>query len=270
MRGRNMKYFRDLIKRGIKKIVSQKMAFVWRRCANILCLRNRFVCPCCGGHFRKMKSYEESFYIKGKLIDHYTENAICPACGSDIRHRFLFTFLENNTDILTTHLRLLHFAPEKGISCFFKKQRNIDYVPCDINPSNYSGAIKIDITNIQFPDNSFDCILATHVLEHIKDDKRAIKEIYRVLKPGGWALVVIPIYGEKTFEDHDLDYSGREKMYGMGDHMRMNGLDFRVKLVDAGFHVDILSLDDVPGKYIDRSIRSPHVDSDKYLFFATK
>jgi len=104
----------------------------------------------------------------------------------------------------------------------------------------------------------------------VKDDLQAIKEIYRVVEPGGWALIVIPVYGERTFEDPSLDYAGREKIHGIASHMRMNGLDFRLKLSEAGFHVNVFSLDDVPGSYFDKSVSSPHIDSDKYLFFCNK
>ena len=90
------------------------------------------------------------------------------------------------------------------------------------------------------------------------------------MKANGWALIAIPIYGEITFEDPELDCEGREKMYGIGDHMRMNGLDFKLKLSDAGFSVDIYSFDDVPGNYIDKSVKSPHLETDKYLFFCKK
>lgn len=228
----------------------------------------RFSCPICGRRFRKMKPYVTSFYIKGTLIDHYTENAICPKCGSDIRHRFGFTFLKCKTNLLKSNIKLLHVAPEEGIYYFLSRQKNIKYFPCDINPSG--GMTKVDLTDIPFGDSSFGAFICNHVLEHIKDDVKAIAELYRILKPNGWGLITIPIYGETTFEDQTLDYSSREKMYGMGNHVRMNGLDFKLKLYEAGFLVDIYSLDDVSGNYVDRNIKSPHIESDKYLFFVRK
>ena len=156
------------------------------------------------------------------------------------------------------------------LSPYLKKQSNIDYVSCDIDPKQFPGSIKVDITRIQFIDSSFDAVICIHVLEHIQDDKKAIDELYRIIKPGGWALIVIPVYGDTTLEIRDLDYNGREKMYGTGEHMRMNGLDFSKKLTAAGFSVNIVSFDNVQGNYIDRSIVSPHVESDKYLFFCEK
>jgi predicted SAM-dependent methyltransferase len=217
-----------------------------------------------------MKPFEAFFYIKGELTDHYTKNGVCPICGSLMRHRFVITFLKNNTNLFDSKIKLLHFAPEPWISNLLKKQKNIEYIRCDICPSNYEGAIKVDITETQFLDDRFDVVIAIHVLEHIANDIKAIKELYRIIKPGGWALIAIPTYGEKTYEDNKLDHKAREKMYGMGDHMRMNGLDFKLKLSDAGFEVDIYSIDDVPGNYIDRTASSPNVESDKYLFYCQK
>ncbi|MBN2570218.1 MAG: class I SAM-dependent methyltransferase [Deltaproteobacteria bacterium] len=217
-----------------------------------------------------MKPFRASYYIKGQLIDHYTENAKCYRCGSNIRQRFIATFLMNNTNILCSKIKLLHFAPERTIFSLLKAQQNIEYITCDLNPSSYPGAIELDITDIRFQKETFDAIICIHVLEHVKDDLKAIRELYRVIRPGGWALIAVPIYGEKTFEDPELDYHGREKRYGIGDHLRMYGLDLENRLFDAGFSVNTLSIDDVPGSYIDRSVASPHMESDKYLFFCTK
>jgi len=245
----------------------------------IVCLRyvnyllyagSRFACPCCNGHFRKMQPYKAYYYVRGKLADHYTPNAICPVCASSIRHRFLLTFLLSHTNILKSKIKLLHFSPQVGIYKFIKRQKNVEYIIGDIDPSRYGGTRKVDITNISFPANSFDAVLVSHVLEHIKDDAQAISELYRVIKPGGWALIAVPIYGNETYEDTSLDFKGREKMYGMGDHMRANRLDFKQKLSKAGFRVDIYTFDNVPGNYVDRSVNSPHIESDKYLFFCKK
>lgn len=231
---------------------------------------NRFFCPCCGGHFRKMRPYEGSFYIRGELINAYTKNALCPNCGSHMRYRFLLTFLKNNTNVLKERIKLLHFAPEIKTSEFLKRQKNIEYIAGDIDPSLYVDTMKIDITNINFPDNNFDAVIASHVLEHVKEDKKAISEIFRVTKAGGWAVLVVPIYKE-PFEDVNLDYAGRERMYGIGGHVRLNSLeDFKLKLINAGFKVHIYSFDDIPGEYIDRTAVSLYTESDKRLFFCKK
>lgn len=235
-------------------------------------LGDKIECTCCNLRFRKMKPYKAGFFIKGGLVDCYTENAICPNCGSDIRHRFTAAFLRNSPRLFQANIKLLYFAPEEGVFKFLKKQRNISCVNCDIEPANYSryGAVRVDMTDIQFADNSFDAAIAIHVIEHIENDSAAIKQLYRVIKPGGWALLAVPISGEITYEDKSLDSQGRINAYGLAGHFRMNGLDFRKKLADNGFHVETYTIEDIPGNYIDRQANSAHVESDKYLFLCRK
>jgi SAM-dependent methyltransferase len=237
----------------------------------------RFECPCCNGHFRKMTTHPKlgrthrektHYYIKGVLIERNIKNAFCPLCGSDIRHRLGAAFLKSNKDLLSSRMKVLQFAPEEGFYYFFNNKKNIEYIPCDINPG--MEASRVDITDIQFDDNSIDAIICNHVLEHIVDDIKAMKELYRVLKSNGWALITVPTFGEKTFEIPGLDPKDREKMYGFKGHVRLNGLDLKLKLLDVGFSVTIYSIDDVPGKYIDRNIKSQHTEVNKYLFFCKK
>lgn len=233
---------------------------------------NRFYCPLCETSFGKLKDNVGFYYLRGELLDHYTANANCPKCNSGIRHRFLLTFLINK-HIDMASKKILHFAPEPGIARFLLKQPGIDYMAADIDPQGYPrefNAKKVDITAIPFSKDSFDGVVCCHVLEHIKDDRLACQELYRVIKAGGWAIVSLPIYGETTFEDASLNAEGRMKMYGIDQHMRLNGLDFRQKLEAAGFKVMTVSIDDVPGNYVDRSATSPHINSDKYLFYCEK
>ena len=126
------------------------------------------------------------------------------------------------------------------------------------------------MTDIQFEDESYDAVITSHVLEHIPKDVQAISELFRIISHGGWALIAVPITSEKTLEDKTLDAVGRKKNYGLEDHFRAYGLDIASKLKDAGFEVEIVSFDDVPGNWLDRNAESPHVDSDKYLFYCRK
>jgi len=227
-------------------------------------------CPICRRGFSRMHPYIASFHLRGELIDHYTENALCPGCGSKIRHRFIVQFLLRRTTLLRGGIRLLHFAPEPQIANFLNRIGTIDYVACDADTARYPGALKVELPEIPLPDASFGAIISIHVLEHIADDARAIREMYRVLEPGGWAVVAIPIYGETTLELPGLDDAGRERTYCVRSHQRLNGLDFRGKLESAGFSVQLHSFDTVPGAYVDRSVHSPHMESDRYLFYCTK
>jgi SAM-dependent methyltransferase len=126
----------------------------------------------------------------------------------------------------------------------FKKQKQINYYPGDkfISGLKYPrGTKNIDIMNIAYPDNFFDSILCSHVLEHVPDDMQAMREFYRVLKPGGWAILQVPIDYSKatTFEDSRITTpEEREKYFGQCDHVRLYGCDYPNRLIQAGFKVD--------------------------------
>jgi len=101
----------------------------------------------------------------------------------------------------------------------------------------------MDITKIQYPDNSFDAILCHHVLEHIPDYRKALEELFRVLKPGGWAIIQVPIEPDRkeTYQDESVTSpSERERLFGQADHVRKYGRDFILRLHHAGFPVQII------------------------------
>ena len=160
----------------------------------------------------------------------------CPKCGSGPRHRALWLFLQRKTDFFERKLQVLHFAPEH---CFYKKfgeQKNINYTSGDI--CSPRAKKKIDITNINYPDNSFDVVISSHVLEHIPDDFEAMKELSRVQKSDGWSIHLVPVdYSrEKTYEDPSINTpEKRKRIYGHHDHRRIYGLDYMKRLEDNGF-----------------------------------
>lgn len=226
-------------------------------------------CPICGGKFARMKPFIGGCHLRGVYTDHFTKNAICPRCHSDIRQRFVVEFMRTRTDLFKRRQKVLHFAPEISIYKMLKRA-DLEYVSADIDPSQFAEAVYADITAIPFENDKFDHLICIHVLEHINDDKKAIGEIFRVLKRNGHALIAIPTYGKATWEDPSFDYQKREAQYGTGNHLRLNGLDFADKLAEVGFSVEVVSVDDVPGNFVDRSVHSPHTDSDRYLFYCTK
>ena len=251
---------------GVTPLRNRLVCAFWE----LACAWRNFYCPLCEKGFDRMDPFTGYYRVRGVLVDHYTENAVCPSCGAKIRHRMMAQFLIRRTDLLTSAKRVLHFAPEVQVAVFLKGLRNITYTACYSDTARYPGVLKIDLPEIALPDASYNAITCSHVLEHIRDDTRALAEMFRILTPWGWAVIAIPVYGDTTFEDPSLDFAGREKMYGVGSHQRMNGLDFRHKLAAAGFAVEVHSYDTVPGNYVDRGVRSQHMDSDRYLFFCTK
>ena len=163
-------------------------------------------------------------------------NARCPVCGSLERHRLLWTCIDQLQikEILKTKGRLLHVAPER---CLAKKlAKNYDCVSVDMHSSEVN--VKVDITALCFSDECFDSIICNHVLEHVQDDRKALSELFRVLKYGGWGSIQVPVKGEKTQEDPLVaDPLERERLYGQSDHVRQYGEDFKVRLQAAGFEV---------------------------------
>ena len=142
---------------------------------------------------------------------------------------------------------MLHFAPEPCFVCEFRKISGLDYVTADLYDSK--AMLKMDITKIEYPDEAVDFFYCSHVLEHIEDDAKAISEIYRVLKKGGFAIIMVPITVEKTFEDPSVtDPAEREKLFGQYDHVRLYGVDFKDRLIAGGFKVTDYYIDDLFNK----------------------
>lgn len=192
------------------------------------------ICLICNSEFRSFAP----FGFKNR------PNAKCPSCGSLERHRLLYLYLKEKTALFQPGQaqKLLHFAPEPVFSERFRKTGSISYYPCDLNPEKYgSDVIKADITAIPFDDESMDVILCNHVLEHIPDDRKAISELYRVMKRGGWGILQVPIdqARDKTYEDPSITSArARKKAYGRKDHLRWYGRDYGSRLAACGFIVD--------------------------------
>ncbi|MDR1964042.1 MAG: methyltransferase domain-containing protein [Planctomycetaceae bacterium] len=232
----------------------------------LVCSPTKSFCPICqnGNRF--------SFICSGRLR---RPNSVCPVCGSFERHRFIWLCFENywfKNGIDKTEITLLHFAPE---SCFKQKFHRLfgaGYMTGDITPGRAKKIV--DITNIGFPDESYHYIVCNHVLEHIPDDKRALSELYRVLKKGGTAFLSVPIRGETTDEDLSVvDPAERTKRFGQYDHVRYYGLDFKNRIENTGFSVSIFTPGDVIKNEKIRillGINNTNTMEDNILFIATK
>jgi len=219
---------------GFMKKTANKMLTIYCRYFWPLFTDNNVQCPFCSWHGKEFMPF-------GVIR---RENAMCPKCGSLERHRLFYLYLKKVIPI-DRKIKVLHFAPEKILTSLFKSYNNIEYLSADINPS--VAMVKEDITNISFQDNSFDIIFCSHVLEHIEDDHKAMKELHRVLKPDGFAILQVPIYYEfngrkidKTYEDFSVSSpEEREKVFGQKDHFRVYGRDYSDRLTKTGFKVKI-------------------------------
>jgi len=166
------------------------------------------------------------------------ENVLSPSTLSLERHRLLWLYLKKETDFFSERLRVLHFAPEQAFYKRFRKLANLEYTTTDLNSP--LADVKADICDLPFEDGHFDVILCNHVLEHIPDDRKALSELYRVLKPGGWGIFQVPqdLAREHTFCDPDItDPDQRRKIFGQYDHVRVYGRDYFDILREAGFRV---------------------------------
>ncbi|WP_445385603.1 class I SAM-dependent methyltransferase [Robiginitalea sp. IMCC44478] len=167
------------------------------------------------------------------------ENVLSPSTLSLERHRLLWLYLKSETPFFESELKVLHFAPEQAFYKRFRKQKNLDYITTDLNSP--LADVKADICDLPFEDNSFDVILCNHVLEHIPEQEKALSELYRVMKPGGWGIFQVPqdLNREKTFEDASItDRKERQRVFGQYDHVRVYGQDYFDILKSAGFKVE--------------------------------
>ena len=166
------------------------------------------------------------------------ENVLSPSTLSLERHRLFWIYLKRETDFFSATAKVLHFAPEQAFYKRFRKMKNLDYTTTDLNSP--LADVEADICDLPFENDSYDYIFCNHVLEHIPDDTTAMQELYRVLKPGGIAILQIPqdLSREKTFEDDSItDKKERAKIFGQYDHVRIYGRDYFDKLRSVGFRV---------------------------------
>ena len=195
--------------------------------------------------YLKGKTYTDPIDGKGfrKFLPYGYEiqrpNVLSPSTLSLERHRLLWLYLKNETAFFTTDKKVLHFAPEQAFYSRFRQMKNLDYTTTDLNSP--LADVKADICNLPFEDKTYDIIFCNHVLEHIPDDTKAMRELYRVLKKGGMGIFQIPqdLNRDVTFEDNSItDRKERAKIFGQYDHVRIYGKDYFDKLRSVGFKVD--------------------------------
>ncbi len=186
-------------------------------------------CPCCGGRFSR--------FMPG--LSH-RETRVCPRCGAQERHRALWLYMRERTDLLArSPLSILHWAPEYALQRSLSELPNAAYVSADLE--GHEAMQHMDMTDVPFKDGAFDLIVCVHVLEHVPDDRRAMREMVRVLKPGGVAMLLVPIVLEQpTLEDPAVVTPAQRKTaYWQEDHMRLYGGDFAERLEEEGFSVTV-------------------------------
>lgn len=206
---------------------------------------NRYTDPIDGKKFRRFLPYG---------YENQRENVLSPSTLSLERHRLLWLFLKERTNFFSKKANVLHFAPEQAFYARFKQLEHIAYTTTDLNSP--LATVHADICDLPFEADSFDVIFCNHVLEHIPDDTKAMEELYRVLKPGGWGIFQIPqdLSRATTFEDNSItDPKERAQIFGQYDHVRIYGKDYFDKLRSIGFKVDEVDYTaTIPKDYIEK------------------
>jgi SAM-dependent methyltransferase len=218
----------------------------------------RKICPICE---KEVQRFISAYYPP-------VPDARCPACGAVERHRLDWLFMKLRTNLLDrTKKCLLHVAPEQGIRKRFQGIEGLKYVCTDLSKPNVD--IKADILWLPFKENSFDAIYCSHVLEHVPNDRKAMKEFYRVLKAGGWALLQVPISAPITFEDPKIvSPLDRARVFGRYDHVRRYGPDYADRLRDAGFKVTVFRTPDILPSEEQRRLYG--ISPNRTLFYCEK
>jgi len=166
--------------------------------------------------------------------------AMCPGCRSMERQRLMMVFFAHQTTLLTHPQKLLHVAPEAGLEARLRSITTLEYSSGDL--FRKEADLRIDVTDIDLPDESFDVILCSHVLEHVADDRQAMRELRRILKPGGWAILDAPIdpTRDDTFEDWSVTSpKDRARVFGQWDHVRTYGRNYADLLRESGWSVTV-------------------------------
>jgi SAM-dependent methyltransferase len=206
----------------------RQAAFFFR---GLLFLGRRYQCPCCGWRLR-------GFIAKGSVLEP-APDGFCPRCNAKARHRRDWLYLRDHTELFRKPTRLIEIGPRWAFARRFQMMPNVSYTGVDVSPRGPEVTEIADVTALPMSEGSFDAALCIHVLEHVTDDRTALSELFRVLRPGGWAIMTVPLdLDGTTIEDPSItDPEERARLFGERGHVRAYGTDFIHRLRTAGFDV---------------------------------
>lgn len=207
-----------------------RLSYPFKMIAPILYKGDAVECPVCEKSFKKFLSYGSKVAQR--------DNVLCPYDLTLERHRLMWLYLKDHSNFMTEKLDVLHIAPEQCFHARFKAQENLKYLTGDLESP--IADMHFDLHSIPLEENRFDVVFCNHVLEHVDDALQCMKELFRVMKPGGWGIMQVPqdITRKETYEDASITSpEDREKHYWQKDHVRLFGLDYPEWLKKAGFTV---------------------------------
>jgi SAM-dependent methyltransferase len=225
----------------------------------LLFVGTRYTCPCCRWRLRAFTHGGTSFQTRHR--------GYCPRCNSKARHRRIWLYLEEKTNLFTDRLRLFHVSPKYSLSRRFIRMPNLDYVGMDLNDRRNINAWA-DIAATPIRSATFDAVICIHVLEEIEQDLVAMGELYRVLKPGGWAVISVPTrLDQGTYEDPTITSpEDRLRAFGEQAHVRIYGRDLTERLEACGFQVQI----DLGRNIEQQTMEKYGLADDENIFYCTK
>ncbi|MBT8241020.1 MAG: class I SAM-dependent methyltransferase [Acidimicrobiia bacterium] len=216
------------------------------RLRGLMFIGRRYECPCCNASLR-------GFVGRWGFL-RATADGYCPRCNAKARHRRIWHFLEQDPSTMTGGGRILEIAPWPALAAALRRLGGSTYVGLDLEHTGPHVTVVGDAVAMPFPPGSFDFVLCIHVLEHIEDDRSAISALFDIVKPGGWALVSVPLRLDRpTHEDPSItDPDERARIFGERSHVRFYGTDFFDRLVSVGFQVDLDPAADIPSDVAER------------------
>lgn len=234
---------RDFVKLLLRPLVPAKLRPKLRKIySRVRYWGPTYRCPFCRSRLRTFAPLGLKLPVleRQNVIGSGYRRGLCPVCESLDRERLVYLYLLHKTDLFQKPMRLLHVAPEKNLAHILHGQRSLDYLTADLDPKR--AMVEMDITAIRLSDASFDAVICNHVLEHVVDDRKAVSELYRILRPGGWAILQAPISLalKNTYEDFSLTTrEARREAFGQGNHVRIYAQDYKQRLEQAGFEVRV-------------------------------
>lgn len=266
---RKLKNFKNKIMKIKRKILKSKKVGKLKRKIKYIGLR--YKCNMCGSRVREMfpDGHKHAMFNENKIVAAgYREHVRCPVCMVKDKERMVFYYIKKYTNILTKKNVILHFAPETDTKKKILKNKKAIYYNGDIQEKNAD--MKIDITNIQFASNTFDYIICNHVLEHVLDEKKAILELKRVIKPGGKIILTVPICisNDETIEDPNITSpEDRMRLFCQHDHVRLYGNDFSKRIEKYGLQVLEYNFEKEEGK---RKLQKYGILENGCIYIASK
>lgn len=238
-----------------------RLSYPFKLVAQFLYKGNKVECPVCEKSFSKFLSY-------GSDVAH-RENVLCPFDLTLERHRLMWLYLKDQSNFFSADkLNVLHIAPEQCFHKKFKNQKNLNYLTGDlVSPI---ADMHFDLHQIPLEDNRFDVVFCNHVLEHVDNAHQCMSELFRVMKPGGWGIMQVPLdyTRDTTYEDASITSpEEREKHFWQKDHVRLFGNDYPNWLRKAGFEVETF---DVNKKYPAELVKRYRLIEQEMLYIVSK